>query len=243
MSSSSLIDNDIRKSKRTMSGDGGNVPANDKASTTRNNSIKKTKTTIENNNYQLATERVFILGAALLAVGTLGFYYIPGMVVLPEVEDEKRARHHLIDSFYCATMTLTTVGFGDICPGQTNFVGKVFLVIFTLSGLGIFCGPILDLASAWRFQIPGGLLTLASVTLGVGILVFSHIEGLPQSDAVYASIITGTTIGYGDFAPSTNVGKVAVALYAIASINVMAAFLEPAKTFLEKFCHAKVKVD
>mmetsp|Transcript_19912 Transcript_19912/g.25647 ORF Transcript_19912/g.25647 Transcript_19912/m.25647 type:complete len:233 (-) Transcript_19912:153-851(-) len=188
-----------------------------------------------------AAERVFLLGAILLLIGTAGFYNIPGMVVLDD--DEKSKRNHLVDSFYCAAITLTTVGFGDICPGETIFFGKIFLVLFSLSGLGIFCGPIMDLASSWRYQIPGGIPTLASFTLGVGVLVFTTFEGLDQTDAIYASVITGTTIGYGDKAPSTNMGKIAVALYAIASVNAMACILAPACQYMEAFCKAKVKTD
>ena len=139
----------------------------------------------------------------------------------------------------------------------------------------------MDLASAWRYQIPGGLPTLAGFTLGIGVLVFTTLEGLPHTDAMYASVITGTycvlranvkrakrqelaslncvlgmitrcfrsplgpgtTIGYGDLAPSSNVGKIAVALYAIASVNVMAILLEPARRYLELFCRTKPKMD
>ena len=84
-----------------------------------------------------------------------------------------------------------SVGFCDICPGETNLAGKVFLILFSLCGLGIFCGPIMDLASSWRHQIPGGLPTLASFTIGIGVMVFTTFEGLAQTDAIYASVITG----------------------------------------------------
>lgn len=46
----------------------------------------------------------------------------------------------------------------------------------------------------------------------------------------------GTTIGYGDISPKSDIGKIAVALYAILAINVMASVLEPAKEFLQSFC-------
>ncbi|KAL7567613.1 hypothetical protein ACA910_000209 [Epithemia clementina (nom. ined.)] len=193
---------------------------------------------------QLAAGRVLFLGALLLFVGTMGFYFLPGMIVLNEDDLEKTSnRNHLVDSFYCAAITLTTVGFGDICPGETNFFGKMFLVFFSLSGLGIFCGPIMEVASAWKNEIPGGLPTLASFTIGIGALLFTTIEGLAQMDAIYASVITATTIGYGDFAPHSNMGKIAVALYAITSVNVMAILLQPARHYLELLCRVKPKMD
>jgi len=160
-----------------------------------------------------------------------------------------------------------SVGYGDICPGELTFIGKVFIVLFALGGIGIFVGPIMDLASSWRLYVPGGLLTLLSLTVGIGVAIFTMIEGIPQSEAIYASIITGkskdsttveslhhilsidshrchcwkgTTIGYGDISPSTDLGKIAIALYMIAAINVVAAFLSPARQFLEHLCRVEV---
>ena len=40
-----------------------------------------------------------------------------------------------IDSFYFSTMTLTTVGFGDIAP--TTEMGKIFTSFYALFGIGI----------------------------------------------------------------------------------------------------------
>ncbi|MBI2667707.1 two pore domain potassium channel family protein [Candidatus Woesearchaeota archaeon] len=40
-----------------------------------------------------------------------------------------------IDSLYFSTVTLTTIGYGDLYP--TNNVSKLFTVFFILSGVGI----------------------------------------------------------------------------------------------------------
>jgi ABC-type spermidine/putrescine transport system permease subunit I len=52
----------------------------------------------------LSTGRVLLLGVALLAVGTLGFYSVPGLL---EGAD-RWSISRLVDAFYCSTMTLTT---------------------------------------------------------------------------------------------------------------------------------------
>jgi Ion channel len=84
------------------------------------------------------------------------------------------------------------VGYGDICPGNMTVYGKLFLVCFILSGLGIFCGPVMDLASSWKSQIPGeSMVALCTVVLLLGVTIFTSIEGVSNSDALYASIITG----------------------------------------------------
>ena len=84
-----------------------------------------------------------------------------------------------------------SVGFGDICPGDTNAEGKLFLLLFSLAGLGFFCGPIVQLGAAWRHAIPGGLTALATFVLGLGVTIFTTVEGLDHVEAMYASIITG----------------------------------------------------
>jgi len=81
---------------------------------------------------------------------------------------------------------------GDICPGQLEPISKLFLVVFALSCLGFFCGPMLDLASSWKNHVPtGGFVILASLTIGAGVTLFTTFEGTSQSEAVYASIIAG----------------------------------------------------
>jgi hypothetical protein len=81
---------------------------------------------------------------------------------------------------------------GDICPDSTLApISKLFIVLFAYSGLGFFCGPLLDIASSWTKHIPGGILTLSTLTLGIGVLLFSNFEGVSQTDAVYASFIVG----------------------------------------------------
>ena len=97
-------------------------------------------------------------------------------------------------TFSLYTRCLHSVGFGDICPADTDAQGKMFLLTFVLASLGFFCGPVLQLGAAWRHAIPGGLTTVGSVVLGMGVTVFSMSEGLDQFDALYASIITGTYV-------------------------------------------------
>ena len=54
------------------------------------------------------------------------------------------------------------------------------------------------------WPILSGLL-VGIVTLGV---ITGILEGWSLYDSLYFSMITGLTIGYGDFAPSTNAGRV-----------------------------------
>lgn len=134
-------------------------------------------------------------------------------------------------------LLLNSVGYGDICPSEDCPIeGKFFIVFISFIGLGLFCGPLLSVTSSWRHSIPGGMVSLTSVTLAMGTCLFSMTEQVSTLEALYASIITGTTIGYGDLTPRTDLGKVAVALYALLVVNVIGALLEGVKEYLITFC-------
>eukprot|EP00531_Pseudo-nitzschia_arenysensis_P013252 CAMPEP_0116156346 /NCGR_PEP_ID=MMETSP0329-20121206/22784_1 /TAXON_ID=697910 /ORGANISM="Pseudo-nitzschia arenysensis, Strain B593" /LENGTH=195 /DNA_ID=CAMNT_0003653425 /DNA_START=16 /DNA_END=600 /DNA_ORIENTATION=+ len=160
----------------------------------------------------LSPVRVAVVGTSLIVLGMIGFYTIPGLIA-PDAGGSP-----LVNAFYCAVMTLTTVGFGDICPGDfSDPLGDLFLLVLPILGLGFFCGPILTLASSWQKRIPGGAVSLGSVTLALGVSALTVFEGLELKDAIHLSIITGTTIGYGNIVPSSDFGRIFVAIYAIKS--------------------------
>jgi hypothetical protein len=50
----------------------------------------------------LSPYRVIALGSGLLAIGTLGFYSIPGMIA------DSAEGSRVVNAFYCAAITLTT---------------------------------------------------------------------------------------------------------------------------------------
>src|SRR5687768_1709531 len=52
----------------------------------------------------------------------------------------------IVDSFYFSTMTLATVGFGDLAP--TSDGAKLFTVVYVLSGVGILVAFFSELARA-----------------------------------------------------------------------------------------------
>ncbi len=51
-----------------------------------------------------------------------------------------------------------------------------------------------------------------------GIFLFREIEGWNYVDSFYFTVVTLTTIGYGDIVPITNVGKIATSIYAFLGV-------------------------
>jgi hypothetical protein len=84
-----------------------------------------------------------------------------------------------------------SIGFGDICPGETDVVGELFLTILSMTGIGFFCGPMLSVASQWKHQVPGGIVPLATMTFAMGMSLFTSLEGMTYGEAFRLCIATG----------------------------------------------------
>ena len=78
---------------------------------------------------------------------------------------------------------------------------------------------------SWKDPEFRGLFYLVVVTLVIGTLFYSVVEGWNPLDALYFSVVTLTTVGYRDLAPSTAVGKVFTILYILAGIGIILAFV------------------
>jgi voltage-gated potassium channel len=65
---------------------------------------------------------------------------------------------------------------------------------------------------------------LKSILLGMAVLVFagalgiSHFENLPLSDALYFTMITGLTVGYGDITPQSMGGRIIAVMVALVGV-------------------------
>lgn len=115
-----------------------------------------------------------------------------------------------LPTFY---LIFPSVGYGDICPSnKLSNLGRLFIVSLSFCGLGFFCGPIMDFASAWTKRIPGGAIGPGLCALAMGMLLFMQIEEMSAFNAIYLTIITGTTVGYGDLGPITEMGRLSTAL-------------------------------
>jgi Ion channel len=132
--------------------------------------------------------------------------------------------------FYCSFLL-----FIFVC--LQRWIWRVFIVIMAFCGLGMFCGPVMELTSSWSTTVPGGMLALTILTIALGVAIFTYIlEEMSELDAAYMSFITGTTIGYGDITPTSDMAKIAVALYAIVVINVISGLIQEPRRFLENLC-------
>jgi voltage-gated potassium channel Kch len=69
------------------------------------------------------------------------------------------------------------------------------------------------------------LTRLTAIAIASGVVFYSIFEHLSPVDALYFSVTTLTTVGYGDISPHTAAGKVFTAVYVLVGMGILLAFL------------------
>ena len=68
------------------------------------------------------------------------------------------------------------------------------------------------------------LLFAAMVVLLVGVVFYTQVEGWRLLDALYFCVVTLGTVGYGDMAPKTDLGKLFTIFYITLGLGVIGGF-------------------
>ncbi len=69
-----------------------------------------------------------------------------------------------------------------------------------------------------------GLAIVLGSWVALGTIIYSLREGWSIIDSLYFSVMTLTTIGYGDFAPSTSGMRLYTVVYSVMGIGLFVAF-------------------
>jgi voltage-gated potassium channel len=70
-----------------------------------------------------------------------------------------------------------------------------------------------------------GLLVFVGLLLLAGVVFYHNVEGWNGLDSLYFTVVTLTTIGYGDFVPHTVAGKIFTMVYILLGLGVLAVFV------------------
>ena len=81
------------------------------------------------------------------------------------------------------------------------------------------------LRASWRDENTRGLVALAGIIIAMGTILFRLIEGWSWLDSFYFTVITLTTVGYGDLAPQTPIGKLVTVIFLLVGLGVIASFI------------------
>ena len=69
------------------------------------------------------------------------------------------------------------------------------------------------------------LLALAIFMLVTGTIVYHLVEKFSWLNSYYFSVITLATVGYGDYTPKTNFGKIFKTFYVLIGVGIITTFL------------------
>jgi hypothetical protein len=80
-------------------------------------------------------------------------------------------------------------------------------------------------ARQWREPEFRNIAILLMMLVGVGTVFYSVVEGWHWFDALYFTVITLATVGYGDFAPQTVLGKAFTMIYILLGLGLFVALV------------------
>lgn len=69
------------------------------------------------------------------------------------------------------------------------------------------------------------LLVVVGSLLVAGTVFYHGVEKWSWLDSLYFSVVTLTTVGYGDLSPQTVAGKIFTMVYLVGGLGVLAAFI------------------
>ncbi|GFP94899.1 two pore potassium channel c [Phtheirospermum japonicum] len=154
--------------------------------------------------------------------------------------------HPLVDALYFCVVTMCTIGYGDITPNST--ATKLFSITFVLIGFGFIdilltgvLSYMLDLQENYlkgrmRIRMKVALaLGVVVICIGVGVAFMRFVERLDWLDSFYLSVMSVTTVGYGDRVFNSLAGRVFASVWLLVStLAVARAFLYLAEARVDK---------
>ncbi len=79
------------------------------------------------------------------------------------------------------------------------------------------------------------------VLIAIGTVCYAALEGWTLPDALYATIITITTVGYGDFSPQTPGGRAFAILFTLSAIGLFSYAISTLAAVVIDWEHGRVK--
>lgn len=76
------------------------------------------------------------------------------------------------------------------------------------------------------------LSIIVVIVVTVGTVFYCQMEGWGVVDALYFSVITLITVGYGDFSPSSPISKIFTVCYIFVGLGVLAGFMTKIAAFV-----------
>lgn len=150
---------------------------------------------------------------------------------------EDQQRWTFLGSIFFVNSLVTTIGYGSMYP-RTNG-GMLFTIVFGILGIPVMAYTLRLLATligdavqslVARESPKGGetttALILGSVFLFGGALVFVFLEDWSYIEAIYFTVITLTSIGFGDYLPSSTASRVFTMFFIILGLGTASSMIK-----------------
>ena len=79
-------------------------------------------------------------------------------------------------------------------------------------------------SGVWERRSTSVVSGLAAGTLLTGTVVYHLLEDWSWVDSLYFSVVTLTTVGYGDLSPTTDLSKLFTVVYLVSGVSLLAAY-------------------
>lgn len=70
------------------------------------------------------------------------------------------------------------------------------------------------------------LIAVLSVIIGIGTVFFHYVEGWNWIDSYFFTVVTLSTVGYGNLVPATVIGKIGTTVLIFVGLGVFAAAIQ-----------------
>lgn len=177
---------------------------------------------------------------AALCLVIMLYIFISGMIFMAV---ESNQGWSMIDGWYFAVVTIGTVGYGVLTPSHDVTRGLVVIylmggMVFFLFTMSILCNYLLDRLETYTkensiHKKTGGVCGPRSVgLLGFFFLIVlsGTLYGLIFEDwnlieSLYFTIVTITTVGYGDYTPTTQRGRLLISFFILLAGGCFSAIV------------------
>ena len=79
------------------------------------------------------------------------------------------------------------------------------------------------LRAFWVDPAAQAILAVAATVIAIATIFYRFVEDLSWIDALYVSVITVSTVGYGDISPATVAGKIFTMVFVLVGVGVFVA--------------------